>query len=209
MFAKVKPNTQFIGQNIIYFNQVDSTNTFAIELMKQKMASDGTVVLAEFQGKGRGQSQNVWTSEAFENLLLSIVIKPVTNFHTDPFSINKTLAVSMHTLIQKLLPKEKVHIKWPNDLYVGNRKICGILVENNFTGQKLNWSIAGIGLNINQKFEHLQHLQATSLHEKSGHAFERDEVLKQLLEIFEQNYILLQSGHSDSIAKQFDQALLS
>jgi BirA family biotin operon repressor/biotin-[acetyl-CoA-carboxylase] ligase len=209
VFAKVKPNTQFIGQNIIYFNQVDSTNTFAIELMKQNMAEDGTVVIAEFQGKGRGQSKNVWISEAFENLLFSVVLKPVTNFNADPFSLNKTIAVSIYSVLKSLLPQNQVHIKWPNDLLIDGRKVSGVLIENNFIGNKLNWSIAGIGLNVNQKLEHISDLNATSLGEKAGNTLDRAHVLKLILEEFEQNYLLLQTGNKNELNKQFDEALLS
>ena len=183
MFAKVKPNTQFIGQNIIYFNQVDSTNTFAIELMKQNMAKDGTVVVAEFQGKGRGQSKNVWISEAFENLLFSIVLKPATCFSVDLFSLNKTIAVSIYSVLREFLPQNTVHIKWPNDILIERRKVAGILIENNFIGNKLNWSIAGIGLNVNQKFEHLTEINASSLSEITGNTIEREHILKLILEI--------------------------
>jgi BirA family biotin operon repressor/biotin-[acetyl-CoA-carboxylase] ligase len=209
VFAKVKPNTQFIGQNIIYFNQVDSTNTFAIELLKQNMAQDGTVVVAEFQGKGRGQSKNVWISEAFENLLFSIVLKPVTNFNADPFSLNKTIAVSIHSVLKSLLPQHAVHIKWPNDVLIDRRKVAGILIENNFIGNRLNWSVAGIGLNVNQKLEHISDLQATSLCEKTGNTLDRAHVLKLILVEFEQNYLLLQAGNKNKLNKQFDEALLS
>ena len=209
MFAKVKPNTQFIGQNIIYFNQVDSTNTFAIELMKQNMAEDGTVVVTEYQGKGRGQSKNTWISEAFENLLFSIILKPVTNFNADPFSLNKTIAVSLYSVIKSLLPEHSVHIKWPNDVLIDRRKVAGILIENNFIGNKLNWCVAGIGLNVNQKLEHLSEINASSLSEKTGNTLEREKILKQILEIFEHNYISLQTGHKDELNKQFDEALLS
>jgi BirA family biotin operon repressor/biotin-[acetyl-CoA-carboxylase] ligase len=209
VFAKVKPNTQFIGQNIIYFNQVDSTNTFAIELMKQNMADDGTVVIAEFQGKGRGQSKNVWVSEAFENLLFSVVLKPVTNFNADPFTLNKTIALSIHSTLKSLLPESKVRIKWPNDIFIDNRKVAGILIENNFTGHKLNFCIAGIGLNVNQKFEYIEELNATSLTEKSGNTIDRQYLLTLLLEKIESNYLLLLDGHKETLNKQFDEALLS
>ena len=165
--------------------------------------------MAEFQSKGRGQSSNSWISEAFENLLLSIIIQPVTNFNTDPFSINKTLAVSLYSVVQSILPQHSVRIKWPNDLLIDGRKVCGLLVENNFTGSKLNWCVAGIGLNVNQKFEHISKLNATSLSEKLEINLDRIQVLKQLLEEFEHHYLRLQSGESASLNQQFDQALLS
>ena len=209
MFAKVKPNTQFIGQNIIYFNQVDSTNTFAIELMKQNMAKDGTLVVAEFQGKGRGQSKNVWISEAFENLLFSIVLKPATCFSVDLFSLNKTIAVSIYSVLREFLPQNTVHIKWPNDILIERRKVAGILIENNFIGNKLNWSIAGIGLNVNQKFEHLTEINASSLSEITGNTIEREHILKLILEKLEHNYLLLQAGQKEEINIQFDNTLLS
>jgi BirA family biotin operon repressor/biotin-[acetyl-CoA-carboxylase] ligase len=145
VFAKVKPNTRIIGQNIIYFNQVASTNSYALELLRQKIAENGTVIVTEYQTDGRGQTGKNWQSEPFKNLLFSVILKPVTKHSLNPFSINKAIAIAMHETIQNLLPNQNVHIKWPNDILVNRQKICGILTENNFTGQSLNACIIGIG----------------------------------------------------------------
>jgi BirA family biotin operon repressor/biotin-[acetyl-CoA-carboxylase] ligase len=207
VFAKVKPNTQIIGQNIIYFNQVNSTNKFALELIRQRMAENGTVVLAEYQSEGRGQFGREWKSNPFENLMFSIILKHVTNAPADPFIINKTITLSMYQSISELLPESQIKIKWPNDIFADNRKISGILVENNFSGQQLNYSIVGIGLNVNQDFESENALHATSLRDRSGHTLDRPALLRIILEKIEENYLKLYND-AGSIEKQFDLNLL-
>jgi BirA family biotin operon repressor/biotin-[acetyl-CoA-carboxylase] ligase len=208
VFAKVKPNTQIIGQNIIYFNQVDSTNQFATELIKQNLAENGTVIVAEYQTMGRGQGGKSWISEPFENLLFSIILKHVTNSPSDPFIVNKMATLAIHNFVSDLLPHEQVKIKWPNDILINNRKVCGILVENNFTGHKLNYSIIGIGLNVNQKYEHFKHIHATSLGHFLQNTLNRETLLNQILESFENTYDLYLDGLSDAINHQFDKSLL-
>jgi BirA family biotin operon repressor/biotin-[acetyl-CoA-carboxylase] ligase len=207
VFAKVKPNTQIIGQNIIYFNQVNSTNKFALELIRQRMAENGTVVLAEYQSEGRGQFGRQWKSNPFENLMFSIILKHVTNAPSDPFIINKTITLSMYQCINELLPNSEIKIKWPNDIYADNRKISGILVENNFSGQQLNYSIVGVGLNVNQDFESEHSLHATSLKDKSGHTLDRPALLRIILEKIEENYLKLNTDQ-EYIEDQFNRNLL-
>lgn len=206
MFAKVKPNTQFIGQNIIYFNQVDSTNKFAFELNKQNLAENGTVVLAEYQTEGRGQFNREWISKPYQNLMFSIILKHVTKVPSSPFIVNKMLTLTMCQCIQDYLPGQEVHIKWPNDIFVNKRKICGILVENNYSGQQLNYSILGIGLNVNQDFSRHQ-LNATSLKNEAGHFKDRPEILKYILERIEANYLSLPRAMHD-IEDQYNQNLM-
>lgn len=207
MFAKVKPNTQIIGQNIIYFNQVDSTNQFASELIKQNLADNGTVIVAEYQTQGRGQHGRSWISEPFENLLFSVILKYVTNSPNDPFLVNKMATLAIYDYLHELLPDEKVRIKWPNDLLVNGKKICGILVENNYLGQKINYSIVGIGLNVNQNYEHIRHINATSLGRFSEGELNREDILIHLLEHFEHQYEMLLEGRDNTINAEFDKAL--
>jgi BirA family transcriptional regulator, biotin operon repressor / biotin---[acetyl-CoA-carboxylase] ligase len=203
VFAKVKPNTQIIGQNIIYFNQVNSTNKFALELIRQNMADNGTVILAEYQSEGKGQFGREWKSNPFENLMFSIIIKHVTNAPANPFIINKTVTLAMYQCISRILPHSDIRIKWPNDIYADKRKISGILVENNFSGQQLNYSIIGIGLNVNQDFEAEQTLNATSLKAKTDAIIDREALLKDILEQVEENYMLMKTD-SDEIEALFD-----
>jgi BirA family transcriptional regulator, biotin operon repressor / biotin---[acetyl-CoA-carboxylase] ligase len=207
VFAKVKPNTQIIGQNIIYFNQVNSTNKFALELIRQNLAENGTVVLAEYQSEGKGQFGREWMSNAYENLMFSIILKHVTNVPSNPFIINKTITLSMFQCISQLLPDSDIKIKWPNDIYADKRKISGILVENNFSGQQLNYSIVGIGLNVNQDFEAVNMLQATSIKSKTGIEMDRPGLLKLILEMVEKNYLLLNKD-SETVEREFNKNLM-
>ena len=208
MFAKVKPNTRNIGQNIIYFNQVASTNQFALELMKQDMAENGTVIIAEFQSNGRGQQGKSWISEPFENLMFSIIIKNVTKRKVDPFLMNKTITLAMFNYLNHYIKDHSVNIKWPNDILVNHKKICGILVENNFNGSLLNYSIVGIGLNVNQNFESIKGLNATSLGAYSEYEIDREKVFAELLEYIEMQIDRLDDGKDLEIADEFDRALL-
>jgi len=207
VFAKVKPNTQIIGQNIIYFNQVNSTNKFALELIRQNLAENGTVVLAEFQSEGKGQFGREWVSNPYENLIFSIILKHVTNIPANPFIINKTITLSMLQCISELLPEAEIKIKWPNDIYADRRKISGILVENNYSGQHLNYSIVGIGLNVNQDFEFVDSLRATSLKAKTGQLMDRPALLRQIVEQIEKNYLQMYKD-SEKIETLFNEHLL-
>ena len=204
MFAKVQPNTQIIGQNIIYFKQVASTNQVAHDLIRNNMASHGTVLIADYQSEGRGQYGKSWLSEPFENLMFSLILQPVTKWTADPFLINKLITLAMYLQIKSEIPQHQVRIKWPNDILVNGKKICGILVENNFSGNTLNYSIAGIGLNVNQHFENVLHLNATSLSGLVGNTIDREQLLKSILERIEDLYL----NHSaEAISMAFDRAL--
>jgi BirA family biotin operon repressor/biotin-[acetyl-CoA-carboxylase] ligase len=207
VFAKIKPNTQIIGQNIIYFNQVNSTNKFALELIRQNMAENGTVVLAEFQSDGKGQLGREWISNPYENLMFSIILKHVTNIPANPFIINKTITLSMLQCVREFLPSPHIRIKWPNDIYIGSRKISGILVENNFSGHQLNYSVIGIGLNVNQDFDNNRSLQATSVKAHTGQLSDRPALLKTILERFEHNYFLMNKDN-EIIETLFNRNLL-
>ncbi|MEZ4804608.1 MAG: biotin--[acetyl-CoA-carboxylase] ligase [Bacteroidia bacterium] len=208
MFAKVKPNTRIIGQNIIYFNQVPSTNSYAFELLKQKIAVNGSVIIAEYQTEGKGQSGKLWYSEAYKNLLFSLIIKPVTKHNLNPFSINKAIAIAMQKTIQTLLPNQNVNIKWPNDILIKRQKVCGILTENNFTGQQLNACVIGIGLNVNQIMKKNDQFLSCSLCMFSDNEFDRQVILKQILESIEYEVDKLFTGKEHEVQSQYNELLL-
>ena len=208
MFAKVKPNTQIIGQNLVYFTRIDSTNKLAAELFKNNLAENGTVVVTDYQTDGRGQREKEWESNPYENLIVSIGIKNITNFSTNPFLLNKCITIALCNYIKEFLPNTQVHIKWPNDIFVNNRKISGILVENTFSGQQLAYSIIGIGINVNQPFEHYQHINATSLFEQKGYVQDRVEIFEDVLLEIDTNIIELMNGNFDGINEQFNSNLL-
>ena len=133
--------------DIKWYQTLDSTNTQAAREISQ--APDGTVWIADFQTAGRGQRGNRWESAKCENLTFSILFKPTFLSPAQQFAISEVAAIGVcRYLCSKGLPAQ---IKWPNDIYIGNKKICGMLIEHSISGANLAGSIVGIGLNLNQR----------------------------------------------------------
>ena len=133
--------------DIMWFKSLDSTNE---EARRHISDIDNLSVLSALeQTDGRGQRGNTWTSNAGENLMFSIVLKSPFLMAEDHFALNEIAALSVADFLSTY--GIKAEIKWPNDIYVGEKKICGILIENSFRGKTISTSIIGIGLNINQR----------------------------------------------------------
>lgn len=139
---------KFQPDKLHLLKEIDSTNNYANSLIMSKTAEEGTVVLAYFQTGGRGQSGNKWESAPSENLLMSVVLNPGFLAVEDQFYLSVVVSLGIADYLSEEL--ENVAIKWPNDIYCGNRKIAGILIENGITGHSITSSVAGIGLNVNQ-----------------------------------------------------------
>lgn len=137
------------GKTPVILTQVDSTNNYANRLILSEAAEEGTVVLAHYQEKGRGQIGNQWESEPGKNLLYSIILHPHFLLAEHQFFISKVVSLALFDCLK--METDKVAIKWPNDLYVGQKKIGGILIENAVKGRFLLHSVAGIGFNLNQE----------------------------------------------------------
>ena len=139
----------------IHLTEVHSTNSWLLEQLQQgNDLADGTVVWTDAQTAGRGQRGNVWESEPGKNLTFSLLLRPDTLAPRDQFVISEVAALSVLYGLQTVLPDDvaqRVSVKWPNDVYVGDEKICGMLVENQLQGSKIAYSIVGIGLNVNQE----------------------------------------------------------
>lgn len=145
----------------MYIDQTDSTNSLMQRLLKGEdqeyaacLKADIPLIYTTYQTAGRGQTGNGWESERGKNLLLSYLLRePEVNI-SEMFLLNVIAAVAAHRTIAEWLSFEQrpmLSIKWPNDIYIGNRKIAGILVENSLSGTKIQHSIAGIGINVNQE----------------------------------------------------------
>ncbi|MBN1924251.1 MAG: biotin--[acetyl-CoA-carboxylase] ligase [Prolixibacteraceae bacterium] len=141
--------SDIIGKNIIKLNLTDSTNNYAIKKHSQDGWPEGTVVMCKEQTNGRGQINNSWESEYGENLLLSIVLYPDFLPVQRQFQLSKIIALGISETLS--LFNEEVTVKWPNDIYIGNKKIAGILIENSVMGNTICSSVIGIGINLNQK----------------------------------------------------------
>lgn len=134
--------------HIHYIDEVISTNHYLAHLPKMRSLPDGYMVATDFQRDGRGQSENFWESEAGKNILCSVwfelkELEPVKQYY-----ISKAAAVACCEMLDFLGPE--LSIKWPNDIYFKDRKLGGILIENSITGNAINSTIVGIGINVNQ-----------------------------------------------------------
>lgn len=192
-----------IGEIVLTYDSLDSTNSTAAELIRKGEVKEGTVVMAAFQKQGKGQTGNFWESEAGKNLLVSIVLLPGFLKPEKQFMLNKIIALAVAGFVQELLPGKEVKIKWPNDIYVGNKKIAGILINNVIQGNSLSSSVIGIGVNINQeefKSAAPNPVSASQLMHKN---FDLGQCLSGLCKAIECWYKKLQSGFYNSIDENY------
>ena len=130
-------------------DSVESTNNYAIEKIKQGFGVNGKTWFAKEQWGGRGQRGKSWVSESGKNIILSIIIKPNQLFIEKPFFFSSLIASTCKHFIADL-NIINVKIKWPNDIYINDRKAGGILIENIYKGNEWQWAVVGIGINVNQ-----------------------------------------------------------
>ena len=142
----------FSPDKIIRLHTVGSTNDYMIEQIRNgNINLEGTIVIADEQTSGKGMDINIWESEPGKNLTFSIFFKPDFLRADQQFLLNKSISLGVYDFIKSLVTHQKVTIKWPNDIYVGDKKIAGILINNTIAGNELFYSVAGIGVNINQQ----------------------------------------------------------
>lgn len=172
-------NTQVIGKNIFSFEEINSTNTFAKTLDK-KFANHGTLIIAEKQTKGRGRFERKWESEEGKNLLFSIILQPgqeIQNIGILPLCTGSAIA----EVIEKSFSL-KTECKWPNDILINGKKVCGILIESTYIENKIEKLIIGIGINVNQEiFPDEIADTATSLKKETGLNINRTGLLAEVI----------------------------
>jgi BirA family biotin operon repressor/biotin-[acetyl-CoA-carboxylase] ligase len=190
-----------IGSKLFFFENLPSTNTYAIDLLKENMLPEGAIIQTNFQLAGRGYSSNKWESEDGKNLLISIVIYPTFINAEDQFSISMTISLGICDFLEQIIPV--CAIKWPNDIYVLNDKIAGILIESSISGTKIEYSIAGIGLNINQMSFSKNIPNPTSLSLITGNNYNIQECLNMLACALDKRYKQLISGDTSGIKNEY------
>lgn len=190
-----------IGSNIIFCESLPSTNNHAADILKQKEVQEGTIIQTDFQSAGRGQSGNKWESEKGKNLLISIILFPKMINPADQFIISMTVSLGICDFLKKYIPDS--NIKWPNDIYVGNDKIAGILIENSIMGEHIENSVIGIGLNINQDIFRSDAPNPVSLKMLTGSELNLSECLTQLASDLDKRYKQLLSEQFDIIRNEY------
>lgn len=213
-------NSIFIGKVYHRFDELPSTNDWASELLAKNKPPEGTVVRADSQSAGRGQFGSRWESEPGKNLTLSVILYPTWLEIQAQFYLSMAVALALRDTVQgtrytahgeysvsSTVNRLPCTVKWPNDLYLGERKVAGILIQNNLSGQNLQASVVGIGLNVNQmEFDPILP-NPTSLASFLGKKFDLDEVAELLFECLERRYLQLKSGQRAAIKAEYERAL--
>ena len=185
------------GKSIHHLESVDSTNNYANHLVRHNMAESGTVVYADFQSAGKGQRGKVWESNSGENLMCSLVYFPDNMSVDKAYLLNIWVACSLAQLCASYEVYSK--IKWPNDIWVGQKKIGGILIETSSSFGHITSAVIGIGLNVNQKDFHPH--SATSLSLETNTIYSIKDTLLSLCSVL--NNLPLSTHHESTWRKLF------
>lgn len=201
---KIPAKTLFIGKNLIYVPECHSTNDLAVQMVQQPSTHEGTVIITDKQTKGRGQRGNQWLTEPGKNLTFSLILKPSFLAPKDQFLITIVISLAVLDTIKSRL-NQRAFIKWPNDLMINNKKVCGVLIENQLRGNKIRHAVVGIGINVNQ--ENFDLPSATSLSQVSGEPYNLPSLLVDLLECIEARYLMLRNGKTKELKESYVHAL--
>jgi len=184
--------TRFIGQRLLYYPSLPSTMATARQVARQG-AAEGTVIIADEQTAGRGRLKRAWLTPR-GNLALSVILSPSLPSLTSLIMLASLAVVRSIESVTGLKPQ----IKWPNDVLLNGKKVSGILIENDFLGDKVAYSIIGIGIDVNLKLADFPEIQpiATSLSDELGKEVSRLKLIRHLLVEMENLYLGLSSGGS-------------
>ncbi|MCB0617802.1 MAG: biotin--[acetyl-CoA-carboxylase] ligase [Saprospiraceae bacterium] len=198
-----KINTLFVGKVLYHYRELDSTNSRALELLSKSKPSEGTAISAAFQRAGRGQIGSRWESAPGENLCLSVILYPSFILARRQFALNQAVALAVAETVALYAPVSDVAIKWPNDIYVKDKKVGGILLQNSLSGVNILHSVAGIGLNVNQVDFPAGLPNPTSLALETGGSYELEALRDRLFENLEKWYLRLRSGDEAALSDPY------
>lgn len=196
---------------LIKLDETDSTNRYLTYLCDQEHTTEYTTVCADYQTAGKGQRGNSWESERGRNLMLSIVLYPAFLPPQRQFLLSQLTALAVKEELEQWA--EGFCIKWPNDIYWHEKKICGLLIENELSPESITRSIAGIGVNINQEIFRSDAPNPVSLKQITGQEHDRSQILQGIVQRIRTYYEGLRQPEAGrravaaDIATRYDQAL--
>jgi BirA family biotin operon repressor/biotin-[acetyl-CoA-carboxylase] ligase len=203
--GKENPLGSTFDNQLIELESVDSTNNYAMARIHEGMASDGLVCLARYQWAGKGQRGKSWLSEAGQNLIMSLVIEPAPLNLSQQFLFSAAVALGMLDLFHSVdIPN--CWIKWPNDVYLNDRKAAGILIESVIQGKTWPFAVIGVGMNLNQESFPAEIPNAVSLKQITGKNYEPVEIARELVPRI-RNRIAVLKKDPDFILSDFNQNL--
>ncbi len=197
-----------MNYQIQYREEVDSTNIWAKQLAKEG-APEGTLLLAERQTAGKGRRGRTWISPGGQSIYMSLILRPDIR-PQQASMLTLVMGLSVVQACRDMLNLD-AWIKWPNDMVVNGKKVCGILTEMSMSGSSIDSVIIGTGINVNQTgFSEEIAGTATSLAIEKGKEIDRKQVLDAVLEVFARNYeLFLQTGDLQNLTETYNQVLIN
>ena len=193
---------------LILLEETDSTNRYLTQLCDRQQVAEYTTACADYQTAGKGQRGNTWESEKGKNLMFSLVLYPTFLPPQQQFILSQLTALAVKETLDTWT--DDIRIKWPNDIYWQEKKICGMLIEHELNAGGIARSIVGIGLNVNQEIFRSNAPNPVSLKLITGQEHDRMDILNHILTRLQSYYEALRDNHSgieEEIARQYDQAL--
>ena len=206
--ASFQENISIFSEHLpepVFLHETNSTNSYLDELCNNSSVEELTSVYTDFQTAGRGQRGNSWESEAGKNLLFSFVVYPEFLEAHRQFYLSQVTALALHDVLSSYT--EGISIKWPNDIYWKDKKICGTLIENDLTGIHISRSISGTGVNLNQERFLSDAPNPVSLCQITGNQYNPREILEQIMEKVTEYYQLLKENRTEVLETRYKEAL--
>ncbi|MCC7301210.1 MAG: biotin--[acetyl-CoA-carboxylase] ligase [Bacteroidia bacterium] len=203
-------STLFFGHFHIHLDSTDSTNSHAMRLLENEEIPEGGIVSAGVQTAGRGQRGSQWESFPNENLLFTLLLKPAFLGIGEQMMLTLFASLGICSYVTSRLKNTDkvagVRIKWPNDIYYGDRKLAGILIENQISGTSVRHSLTGIGLNLNSRMSEMP-FPSVSLREITGKLYDVRTELTELAGHLESYYLRLRSQHYGDLREKYHSLL--
>ncbi len=196
------------SHKLIILERVDSTNNYAMAMVQKKAVNSGDAVFAMEQTSGKGRRGKSWKSKKGENIILTIVVQMQWLPVQQQFQLSMAVALACHNFFSKYI-KENIKIKWPNDIFINDRKAGGILIENVIQGNLWQWAVIGIGLNINQISFEKEKLNAVSLQQLTDKNYDVLQLANELHKIVLKRLEVLQSGQINNMLKEYNENLFA
>lgn len=194
--------TLFIGKELYDFPELASTNAYATKLLAKSKPSEGTVITTYKQVKGTGQAGSYWESEPDKNISMSLILHPRFLEARNQFHLNQAVSLGVLDFVKTYI-NSNAKIKWSNDIYISDKKVAGILIQNGLMAKKIQSSIIGIGLNINQTTFVSDAPNPTSFKLETGKDFNLDELLEILCWKIEIRYLQLKANNIKKLKSEY------
>lgn len=188
-------------RRIIRLEETDSTNRYLKQLVREERPEEGSLVIADYQTEGRGQMGNSWYSGRGDNLLFSLLIYPRQLPANESFILSRVTSLALKNLLDSFT--DDIRIKWPNDIYWKDKKIAGILIENDIQGKEIDNTVIGIGLNVNQQIFPVDLANPVSMRQITGTLHDREHLLELFMREFFLLYRDLQEGLKTDIEDEY------